>query len=133
MLSLPSFYQYYLYRHAADMRKGAATLSGLVRDHMKKDPLSGAIFIFISRRGDQVKLLHWEGDGFGLYSKRLEEGVFELPAIRTNAASITLTSDELQLLLRGIVLHSVKKYKRYRKVVNMVNKDVNENPVSVGA
>jgi transposase len=33
---------------------------------MKKDPLSGAIFIFISRRGDQVKLLHWEGDGFGL-------------------------------------------------------------------
>jgi transposase len=126
MLTLPAIYHYYLYRHPADMRKGSGALSGLVRNEMKKDPLSGAIFIFVNRRGDQIRLLHWEGDGFAIYSKRLEEGTFELPPIHTDAASITLSSDDLQLLLRGIVLHSIRRYKRYRR---MVNKNVEENQV----
>ena len=95
---------------------------------MEKDPLSGAIFIFINRRGDQIKLLHWEGDGFAIYCKRLEEGSFEMPAIHTTADSITLTCDELQMILRGIVLHSVKRHKRYRRIVN---KNVEENTVAV--
>jgi transposase len=124
MLSLSSACRYYLYRLPADMRKGADRLSGLVRDHMQKDPLSGAIFIFINRKRDQVKLLHWEGDGFSIYCKRLEEGQYELPAIHTTATSITLTSDELHMILRGIVLYSIKKHKRYRR---MVNKNVDEN------
>lgn len=118
MISFPSSIRYYLYRQPADMRKGPDSLCGLVREHMKKDPLSGAIFIFVNRRGDQIRLLHWEGDGFGLYSKRLQQGLFELPAIRTNENSITLTSDELLMMLRGIVLHSVRKYKRYRRMVD---------------
>lgn len=128
MLALHSHIKYFLYRHAADMRKGPNRLCGLVKDYMEKDPLSGAIFIFINRRGDQIKLLHWEGDGFAIYCKRLEEGFFEMPAIHTVADSITLTSDELQMILRGIVLHSVKRYKRYRRIVD---KTVEENTVAV--
>lgn len=124
MISLPSSVQYYLHRHPADMRKGPDRLCGLIRDYMGKDPLGGSIFIFINRRGDQLKLLHWEGDGFAIYCKRLQEGCFEMPAIHTTATSITLTSDELMMMLRGIVLRSVKKHKRYRRIVN---KNVDEN------
>lgn len=127
MLSLPSSIHYYLYREACDMRKGAESLCGLVREYMKKDPLSGAIFIFISRTGSQIRLLHWEGDGFGVYSKRLQEGQFEWPAIQTTENSITLTSEELMLMLRGIVLSTVRKYKRYRRIVH---KDVDKNRVN---
>jgi transposase len=92
---------------------------------MKKDPLSGAIFIFVNRRGSQARLLHWEGDGFGIYSKRLQEGIFELPAVHTRENSITVTSDEVMMMLRGIVLRSLRKYKRYRHPVdNFVDENI---------
>jgi len=120
MISLSASIRYYLYREAADMRKGPDSLCGLVREYMKKDPLSGAIFIFINRRGNQLKLLHWEGDGFGLYCKRLQEGQFSRPTIYTTESSITISSDELLMMLRGIVLQSVRKYKRYQRPVEKV-------------
>ncbi|MFN8712539.1 MAG: IS66 family insertion sequence element accessory protein TnpB [Bacteroidota bacterium] len=127
MLHLTSAVRYYLYRHPADMRKGASSLSGLVRNEMHHDPLKGAVFIFISRRGDQIKLLHWEGDGFALYSKKLEQGRYEWPRILTDASSITLTCEELHLMLRGIVLTSVRRHTRY------VHKFVHENTTPVYA
>lgn len=130
MISLPSSVQYFLFRHPADMRKGPDKLCGLVRDYIKKDPLSGSIFIFINRRGDQIKLLHWEGDGFAIYCKRLQEGMFELPAIHTTADSIRLNADELMMMLRGIVLTSVKKHKRYRRIVN---KNVDEKQIEISS
>jgi transposase len=117
MIHLSSSLRYYLYRLPCDMRKGPDTLCGLIREQMEKDPLSQSIFIFVSRTGSQIRLLHWEGDGFGLYSKKLQQGVFELPAIHTDANSITLTNDELMMMLRGIVLGTVRKYRRYKQVV----------------
>ena len=108
------------------MRKGPDKLCGLIREHMKKDPLSQAIFIFVSRTGSQIRLLHWEVDGFGVYSKRLQEGQFSLPAVHTTENSITLTCDELMMMMRGIVLQTVRKYKRYK---HPVDKSVDENRV----
>jgi len=127
MISISSSLKYYLYRLPCDMRKGPDKLCGLIREHMKKDPLSQSIFIFVSRTGSQIRLLHWEEDGFGIYSKRLQEGIFELPAIHTTENSISLTSDELMMMLRGIVLRSVKKYRRYK---HFVEKPVEENTAS---
>lgn len=127
MISLPSSLRYYLYRLPCDMRKGPDRLCGLVREHMKKDPISQAIFIFVSRTGSQIRLLHWEGDGFGIYSKKLQEGVFELPAIHTTENSITLTNDELMMMLRGIALRTVRKFQRYKHFsVPLVEKSVDE-------
>jgi len=54
------------------MRKSFDGLCGLVRDELKRDPLSGEVFIFISRRRNTMKLLHWEEGGFVLYYKRLK-------------------------------------------------------------
>ena len=77
------------------MRKGFDGLSGLIRDGLQKDPLSGDVFIFFNKRRNQVKLLLWEKDGFSIYHKRLEGGTYESPVL--TSASGELRSDELML------------------------------------
>ena len=71
MLSLPSLTQLdrgmsvriYLAAGPTDMRKGFDTLAALVRDFLGHDPLSGHLFLFVSRRRDRLKMLYWDGDG----------------------------------------------------------------------
>lgn len=91
------------------MRKGCDGLSGLVRDGLGKDPLSGDIFIFFNKRRTQVKLLLWERDGFSVYHKRLEGGTYELPSGR----SMELSNEELMFILQGISLKSIRRRKRF--------------------
>lgn len=119
MLSLSPSNRYFLYRHQADMRKGFDGLSGLVREGLSKDPLSGDVFIFFNKRRTHVKLLLWERDGFSLYHKRLERGTYELPS---NASMELL--DELMLILQGISLKSVRRRKRFD--VNKINFEKSE-------
>src|SRR3954454_12954865 len=111
MLHLSAACKYYLYGGDADMRKGFDSLSGMVSQHMKLSALSGAVFIFVNRRHNQLKLLLWEGDGFSLYHKRLERGTYELPAgaagsRKDKTNGISLTHQQLQLILQGISLKS---------------------------
>jgi transposase len=116
MLHLSSACKYYLYCGDADMRKGFDSLSGMVSQQMKLSALSGAVFIFVNRRRNQLKLLLWEGDGYSLYHKRLEQGTYELPSTATQnnkTGSISLTHQQLQLMVQGICLKSVKHRKRY--------------------
>ena len=61
------------------MRCGFDRLAERVRAVIGQDPLSGHGFIFRSRRGDRLKILTWDQDGFILWYKRLEVGVFKLP------------------------------------------------------
>ena len=102
-------YRYFIYRSACDMRKGYDGLSGIVRGEWKKDPLSGDVFIFLSKQRNKIKLLHWQNDGFVIYSKRLEKGTFELP----KGNSIEISAHQLQFILDGIYLSSIKKRVRY--------------------
>ena len=96
------------------MRKGFDSLSGLVSSQMKGEALSGAVFIFFNKKHNQVKLLLWEGDGFALYYKRLERGTYELPVYADNSSSLSVTAQQLQLILQGISLRSVRHRKRYQ-------------------
>src|SRR4051794_33167976 len=98
MLALSASCRYFLYRSGTDMRRGIYSLAGLVRQELAQDPLSGDVFIFLGKRGNQIRLLQWDRDGFALYSKRLEQGTFQRPA----AASNQITDQELMLILRGI-------------------------------
>lgn len=127
MLTLSAAYRYFLYREQTDMRKGMDGLSGLVREGMKRDPLSGEIFIFFNRRRNQVKLLHWERDGFSIYYKRLERGSYELPSVEGSANSIELRSDEIMLILQGIVLQSVRRRKRFDLEKNIFQSSAQES------
>ena len=79
MFALTDSQKFYLYTKPADMRKSFNGLSGLIVRAMQKNPLSGEIFIFINKKRDMMKLLHWQNGGFMLYFKRLEKGTFEIP------------------------------------------------------
>ena len=114
MLHLSAACRYFLCCSPTDMRKGFDSLSGLVSSQMKQDALSSAVFIFFNKKHNQVKLLLWEGDGFALYYKRLEKGTYELPVYTDNANSLSITYQQLQLILQGISLRSVQHRKRYK-------------------
>ena len=109
MLAIHNQQRYFLFRDVVDMRKGIDGLSGLVRDHLKLNPLSGDVYLFLNRKRNQVKLLMWDRDGFALYYKRLEQGTFELPKTK----DLFIEPDILMCILQGIKLTSVNKRKRY--------------------
>jgi transposase len=114
MLSFSSKQRYFLYGSATDMRKGFAGLSGLVRQHIDHELLSGDVFIFINRRRDRIKLLMWDATGFALYYKQLERGTFELPVAKERG-SLELSWSDLVMLLEGVEIKSIKRRKRFRK------------------
>jgi transposase len=103
-----------------DMRKGFDSLAALVQTHLSQDALSGDLFVFRSRRGDRIKLLYWDEDGYVLWYKRLEEGCFALPAADGKHAAagthgLVLRPAELAMLLDGVDLAHVKRQKRYQR------------------
>ena len=85
----------------------------MVRDHLARDPLSGDLFVFRNRRGDPLKILAWQGDGFALYLRRLERGTFAFPA--ADAAEVAVTATELAMILGGIDLGSARRRPRYER------------------
>lgn len=115
MIGFTSAQRYYLARGSADMRKSYDGLSGLVRDGLGRDPLSGDVFIFLNRRRTMIKILVWDRSGFVLWCKRLERGTFELPRGTDEAVSIGLRWEELVLILEGVSLRSVRRRKRYSR------------------
>ena len=109
--------RYFVYRTGCDMRKGYDGLSGLVRNEYKMDPLTGDVFVFFSRHFNKIKVLHFQGDGFAIFSKRLERGTFEMPKTNSASVAIEISSDQLQFILKGIMLNSVKKRIRYEHTI----------------
>lgn len=77
------------------------------------DPLGNNLFVFRSRRGDRLKILVWDRDGYVLWYKRLEVGVFKLPRVEPNAGSVELRASELAMILDGIDLSQLKRLPRY--------------------
>src|SRR5262249_54908330 len=78
------------------------------------DPLSGHLFVFHSRRGDRLKILVWDQDGYVLWYKRLEEGVFKLPRVEEGKRSVELRASELAMVLDGIDMTKLKRVPRYQ-------------------
>lgn len=113
MLHLSPHQHYYFYNQAPDMRKGCYGLCGIVQNEMKKNILLGDVFVFINKRHNQIKLLQWDGDGFALYEKRLEKGTYEQPFTHQNGTDILLTHLQLQHILQGVMLQSVRHKKRF--------------------
>ena len=97
MITIPAGVRIYLACGKTDMRKGFDGLSMLAQDVLKQDPFSGAIFCFRGRRGDLIKILYWDGQGFCLFAhrrsrlrqRRLERGRFIWPAASISRASGT--------------------------------------------
>jgi transposase len=98
-----------LYGRPVDMRRSFDGLCALTRHELKEDPLSGALFVFVNRRGTQMKCLYFDRSGFCIWSKRLESGRFigDWSCVRTRS----MQWSELKLLIDG--LEAVKQRKRF--------------------
>lgn len=113
MLTLGLTGRIWLCTEPVDGRKSFDGLSGIVTAHLNADPLSGDLFVFKNRRGDRLKILAWQGDGFALYLRRLERGTFQFP--NASAAGVEVTATDLALILGGIDLGSARKRPRYSR------------------
>ena len=107
---------------ATDMRCGFDRLAERVSAVISQDPLSGHLFVFASRRHERLKILTWDRDGYVLWYKRLEAGVFKLPRVEPGARSVELRASELAMMLDGIDMTKLKRTPRYRRT-NASNKE----------
>lgn len=117
MIGLTQQHKYHLCTHPTDMRKGFNGLSGLVKDKLSSNPMSGEVYIFINRRRDKMKLLVWEQGGFMLYYKRLEQGTFEIPEYTNTSGHLSIEWQTLVLMISGIKLGQIVRKKRYQIAV----------------
>ena len=111
MLRLPASVRVFLCMAPVDMRRSFDGLAAMAERVVRQDPLSGHLFVFRGRRGDRIKILSWDGDGYALWYKRLEAGVFRFPSEAAEAKEISAA--DLGLILEGIDLRSVKRQKRF--------------------
>lgn len=110
MLSL-SGYRLVLWNSTADMRQGINGLSGIVSNHMNENPFKpGTMYIFFNQRRSVVKILAWEGDGFGMYCKRLSRGSFGTPVYDPATKMMVIDKKDLMLILEGIEIRYRKRY-----------------------
>lgn len=103
----------YLYAKPADMRKSFNGLHALVEAEFHRDIRAGDVFVFLNRRLDRIKLIHWDRDGLAIWMKRLERGTFQRPRCASDAAQVEMDATDLTLLLEGIELSSVTRRRRY--------------------
>lgn len=94
-----------------DMRKSIDGLAATVQQNFKLNPISNSLFLFCGRKCNRMKVLYWEGDGFVLLYKRLENGSFQWP--RTQEEVLKITPQEFRWLLEGL---SINQPKAVRKV-----------------
>jgi phage-related protein len=104
MFTLGSNLKFQLYNQATDMRKSFDSLSGLVTNNLNQDPCNGDVYIFINKSRNKIKLLHWTGNGFVLYYKKLENGRFEELDYDIEASTFSLSYSQLVMLIDGICI-----------------------------
>lgn len=117
MLSLSPALRVYVAAEPVDLRKGFDTLSAVVREVIRRDPLSGHLFVFVNRRRNRMKMLVWQRSGFLLLYKRLERGRFHLPATPLpGQRHVEVEASELLLMVEGIDLHGARRRPRWERI-----------------
>jgi len=115
MFALTESHRFFLFSKPTDMRKSFDGLSGLIINGMKRNPLSGDVYIFVNKKRNLMKLLHFTFGGFVLYYKRLEEGTFGIDFYNKTEISYA----ELIMIIAGIEVQKIQKRKRFSKHINM--------------
>lgn len=98
-----------------DMRRSFDGLAALAEHVLRQDPLSGHVFVFRGKRGDRVKILYWDRDGYALWYKRLEAGTFRFPA--ATQPCVEWSPAELALVLEGLDVQGATRRKRFRRAM----------------
>jgi transposase len=101
----------YLCRAPIDFRKSIDGLAGLVEQELGLNPFGTALYAFINRRRDKIKVLYWHRNGFCLWYKRLEQQRFAWPAPENASLTHLMTMQELEWLLEGFDLWAQRPHK----------------------
>ena len=113
MLTLPASVKLYLATEPTDCRKSFGGLSTLVEGTFGMSAMTGDMFVFLNRRGTQVRILFWDRDGFCVLMKKLEAGTFRRVKTEEGASRVEIDAGELAMLLEGIDAPKVRRRKRY--------------------
>lgn len=97
-----------------DLRRGIDGLSGIIQEQFRLDPFQNTLYLFCGRRSDRIKALYWEGDGFVLLYKRLENGSFQWP--RTPEEARLITQQQYRWLMEGL---NVEQPKAHSKITGL--------------
>lgn len=92
MLTLPPSVKIYICSVPVDARKSFDGLAAMVESDFGLEPLSGHLFVFVSRRGNMVQILFWDRNGFCIFKKRLESGTFRLTSATQDPGSAQVES-----------------------------------------
>ena len=114
MLNFPSGVRLFLATGSTDLRKSYDGLSALVHGEFGMSATSGDLFVFLNRRGTQVRILFWDRDGYCVVMKRLERGTFRRVKSQSGESHVEIDGGELSMLLEGIDAKSIRRRKRYR-------------------
>ena len=106
MLKEMNIAQTYIVCGYTDMRRSIDGLAAIVKQNYGLEPCSGSLFLFCGKRRDRMKALLWEGDGFLLLYKRLDNGSFQWP--RNNTEARLLTSEQYLWLMQGLSIDQPK-------------------------
>ena len=117
MLSIAPPPAIYLYSGTTDMRKSFDGLSGIILGTFGGDPADGSLFLFVNKRRDRIKALWWDGDGYVLWYKRLEEGTFETVPSPAGDERERIDPTQLAMILGGVRLATARRRKRYRRTL----------------
>jgi transposase len=95
----------YVALEPVDMRLGSERLGALVRERMRMEPRSRALFVFVGKRGHSMKCLTWDGTGTIVVHKKLDAGRFELPRATGTSEPHVLVSDAIfEVIHKGIAV-----------------------------
>ena len=115
MLSLPPSVRIFIATQPVDGRKGVDSLMAMVRSALQQDPLSGHLYVFFSKRGDRVRIVYWDRNGFAMWTKRLERGTFHPPfSADGRLCASGIEAAELSLILEGIDLRGAERRPRWQ-------------------
>ena len=93
-----------------DLRRSFDGLAGVVKEILRQDPLSGALFMFFNKAADKMKIIWWDKSGYCVLYKRLERGTFRIPkGIEPGARSVAIEAVEMAKILEGVALPPSKR------------------------
>jgi len=97
---IPSSVRIFVCTEPQDMRRSFDGLARAVRDEMKHDPMSGALYCFVNKRANRLKVMWWDKSGYCMLYKRMHEAVLVLPVGRGESA-VRIDARRLAMIVAG--------------------------------
>lgn len=110
MISFDSVDSIYVAQGPTDLRKGIDQLASMVQGVFELDPFDDALYLFCNRTRNKLKILYWDGSGFWLLNKRLDEGKFQWD--RRGEGCVSISHQQLRWLLEGLSMTQAKAFKK---------------------